>query len=118
MTPNRPVLRYHGPETLFFIDPPYVHSTRNMRRRNSRYVHEMSDADHRSLADRIRGARGMVMLSGYDCDLYRELYGDWKLYQRKAMADGAKPRTECVWMNAAAEQARKDVRRSVFDVLE
>ena len=98
--------QHDGPDTLFFVDPPYVHSTRNMRRRNSSYVHEMSDEDHRRLAGVLHGLSGMVMLSGYVCDLYRELYGDWEMVQVEAMADGARPRTECVWINAVAMQKR------------
>ncbi len=47
-----------------------------------------------------------MMLSGYECGLYRELYADWDVVQCEAMADGAKPRTEFLWMNSAAMEAR------------
>jgi DNA adenine methylase len=94
--------QHDSPQTLYFVDPPYVHSTRNMKRANASYAFEMSDADHRELAQVLKAARGMVMLCGYNCDLYRELYGEWKMVERIALADGARERTECLWMNAAA----------------
>jgi DNA adenine methylase len=44
----------------------------------------------------------MVVLSGYDCALYRELFGEWKSVHRKAQADGARSRMETLWFNPAA----------------
>ncbi len=54
---------WDGPETLFYCDPPYLHSTRKMGSR-SIYGCEMSDDDHRELAGVLRGCRGRVVLSG------------------------------------------------------
>lgn len=93
-------------ETLFYVDPPYPHVTRNMARGNAAYAHEMSDDDHRRLADALRGVIGMVVLSGYACDLYdRDLYPDWQRHERAHLADGARKRTEVVWLNAACVAA-------------
>ncbi|HWK90144.1 MAG TPA: hypothetical protein VNP72_09120, partial [Longimicrobium sp.] len=67
------------------------------------YRHEMTDADHAQLAEVLHSVRGMVVLSGYPCDLYdRELYPDWTRVSRKALADGARERTEVLWLNPAA----------------
>jgi DNA adenine methylase len=60
------------------------------------------------LAAALHKLSGMVMLSGYLCDLYRELYGDWEMVQVEAMADGARPRVECMWMNPFAMQKRDE----------
>lgn len=62
--------------TLFYCDPPYVHSTRN-RRTLDAYGVEMSETDHRELAGALRKVSGKVILSGYPSALYEELYGDW-----------------------------------------
>ena len=97
--------QHDSPQTLYFVDPPYVHSTRNMNCGRGSYAFEMSDADHRELAQVLKAARGMVMLCGYDCELYRELYGEWEMVERSALADGARERTECLWMNEAAAVA-------------
>jgi DNA adenine methylase len=62
-------------ETLFYVDPPYPTSTR----RGERYQHEMNDQAHRDLAQVLRSVEGMVVISGYPCNLYdNELYPDWK----------------------------------------
>ncbi len=106
---NRPaveIIRQHdGRETLHYVDPPYVHSTR-AERQSKNYRHEMTDDQHRELAATLRDCAGMVVLSGYDCELYRELYGDWTQYDKSAYADGAKVRTESLWLNRAAEVNR------------
>lgn len=102
------VIRYcDSSETLFYVDPPYVHATRNMQRGNAAYAVEMTDGDHRALSEVLHDVMGMVVLSGYDGDLYRELYGDWRKTTFRAHADGARDRTECLWFNDQAwEQSR------------
>lgn len=99
-----------SPATLFYCDPPYVHDTRAMDRMHGHhgYVHEMTDADHAALAERLRAVVGMVLLSGYHGALYDRLFGDWHRVEREALADGAAPRVEVLWMNAAAVKAQRD----------
>lgn len=59
---NRPAVQvieqHDSPETLHYVDPPYPHATRNMRRGNAAYACEMSDEDHRTLACSLHAARG------------------------------------------------------------
>jgi len=61
-----PIRAQDTPDTLFFVDPPYVPSTRS----KSGYRHEMSEADHVALLDQLRSVRGMVVLAGYPSKLY------------------------------------------------
>jgi DNA adenine methylase len=69
------VIRAHdGPDTLFYLDPPYPHSTRSVR---DAYRHEMSQADHGRLIEAATRCRGMVVLSGYANELYDQALGDW-----------------------------------------
>lgn len=84
------------PEVLFYIDPPYVHSTRESKKR---YTIEMSDHDHAELAKVLNQCQGKVIVSGYDCKLYNNLYKNWTKLTKKALADGARPRTEVLWKN-------------------
>ena len=100
-------MRQHDAKTtLHYVDPPYVHSTRNLRTRAPAYRHEMNDDDHRALAEGLRALRGMVVLSGYPCDLYdQELFSDWERHECRALADGAKERTEVIWLNPACSEA-------------
>jgi len=98
------VMRAHdGPQTLHFVDPPYVHSTRRRGNPHDReYAHEMTDEDHVALATALHSLSGMVVLCGYPSALYDELYGSWAQVAREAFADGARRRTECLWLNPAA----------------
>lgn len=93
------IAAYDSSQTLFYLDPPYVHSTRTQARTGSGYRHEMTDADHEALAERLHAVAGMVVLSGYDSPLYRHLYPDWPVFRRQVMADKAVPRTECLWLS-------------------
>ena len=96
------VMQTHdGAETLFYVDPPYVHATRALKqwRTPQSYKHEMTDDDHGRLADTLRSLKGKVVLSGYDCPLYQSLYKDWRRVEKAAHADGARDRVESLWMN-------------------
>lgn len=108
---NRPALeviaQQDTSETCFYLDPPYPHQSRARDYRQA-YRYEMTDDDHRELAEVLHAVRGMVALSGYDCPLYLELFGDWERVDRDTYADGAGARTECLWLNpAAVERARQ-----------
>lgn len=99
---------HDGPSTLIYADPPYVHSTRSNAMHGARgYDHEMTDDQHRAIAEVLLAAHGMVVLSGYRCDLYDELYKGWHRVDREALAGGAHKRTECLWMNPAALAGRR-----------
>ncbi len=95
-------------DTLFYIDPPYVHSTRTSLERkggsnDAGYAHELSDEDHRKLAELLRSVQGMVVISGYPSKLYEQLYRDWHRVTFEARADGAQLRTECLWISPNAQ---------------
>ena len=99
------ILQHDRDDAVIYCDPPYVHSTRNMRG-NAAYECEMSEDDHAELAQVLRDARGVVIISGYRSDLYRDLYSGWHCIERKALADGARERTECLWLNQVAAAVR------------
>jgi len=67
----------------------------------------MTDEQHRELAGVLRSCVGMVVLSGYSCELYDEIYADWHRVERKAHADGARERTEVLWLNPAAFEKQR-----------
>lgn len=108
---NRPALDLirdlDRPDALHYIDPPYVWETRTKRRGAggkpaNGYLHEMTDADHAELLDLICEVKGMVVLSGYSSPLYEERLKGWQVVLRKALADGARERTEVIYLNPAA----------------
>lgn len=91
---------FDGSETLFYCDPPYPFSTRNQRSAGDVYRHEMTDDDHRQMAVMLKSLKGMVIVSGYPCDLYDdELFSDWRRVDRPAFGDGAVKRTEVLWIS-------------------
>lgn len=96
--------RFDTPATLFYVDPPYPRKTRSARWGNDGYRYEMSDDDHRALAEALKGVAGAVLISSYLSPLYEELYAGWRRVERVAMT-GGKVKTfarEVLWLNDAA----------------
>jgi DNA adenine methylase len=84
------------PETLHYVDPPYVHRTRTKKKV---YEYEMDDRQHVELIEFLKTLKGDVVLSGYSNDIYADHLSDWNMYHKDSFADGARPRTECIWTN-------------------
>jgi DNA adenine methylase len=84
-------------QTFFYVDPPYVFSTRDA---GTDYRHEMTDQEHIDLANKLKTVKGAVIVSGYHSDLYKDLYKGWKVREKMTYSDGNKenPRTEVLWM--------------------
>lgn len=94
--------RYDSEETLFYCDPPYPHGTRGDA---NAYANEMTDDQHRELAEVLHKVEGKVALSSYHCPLNDELYGDWRRIESDAkMIHSVKQaRTEVLWVNYQLE---------------
>jgi DNA adenine methylase len=107
---SRPALqvmaRHDAIDTLHFVDPPYLISTRpraNRRPDNGGvYRHELTEEQHIELLGALQELAGMVVLCGYPSELYDDLLGDWQRIERPAFADGALDRTEVLWINQSA----------------
>jgi len=107
---RRPALQvmatHDNPDTLHFVDPPYLHSTRSRAHRRSDnggvYRHELTEEMHVEMLAALQELSGMVVLCGYPSELYDDTLGSWHRIERKAFADGALERTECLWINPAA----------------
>jgi DNA adenine methylase len=104
--PPQPALRvieqYNVPETLFYLDPPYLHRTRIAKKVYGDF--EMTEADHRELLDALRRCRGKVMLSGYPDALYDAALAGWNrhAFDLPNNAAGGKTKdreTEVLWCN-------------------
>lgn len=112
--PAEEVISGHDrPSTLFFVDPPYLHGTRQMQGHRY-YAHEMGDSEHEELLNTLVGVHGFVVLSGYDSDLYNDMLNGWEKHQTKARISagrGTAIRTECVWLNpqCSEQQAQMDI---------
>lgn len=92
-----------GPQTLFYLDPPYLHETRAT---TGEYQHEMSEAQHRALLELLTGIKGRFLLSGYPSPLYAAFAAAnlWKCYtfdlpNNSASGESKRRMIECVWCN-------------------
>ena len=108
---NRPAIEviqaHDSPDTLLFVDPPYVHDTRVMRTQGG-YRHEMSDQDHVELVQALLAVDGMVVLCGYESDLYSKALTGWEMHSTESRISGGRGtalRTEVVWINQACARA-------------
>jgi len=101
---NRPAIDvinlYDNEKTLFYCDPPYIHETRGDTKS---YGYEMSDFDHKELAEVLNSVDGLVAISNYDCKLMDELYPQekWtKIYSPEKVIHSTKDvRQEVIWVN-------------------
>jgi DNA adenine methylase len=93
------IKRFDTPNTLFYVDPPYVFSSRSDRWHKA-YTFEMDDEEHEWLSKALHQVQGMVIISGYDSELYDYLYSDWKFDTKKDLKESLKVSTEKIWMNA------------------
>ena len=105
-TAEKVIENHDRPDTLFFVDPPYVHSTRKMRH-GGYYNHELTDDDHIQLLNQLNNVSGLVILSGYESQIYNDMLKKWFKYSttsRISAGRGTAVRTETVWLNAACNE--------------
>lgn len=100
------IATYDSEGTFFYLDPPYVHSTR----RSGGYEHELDDEQHRRLVRLLLSVKGKVLLSGYASAIYSELEEngwrrkDWKVVCHTGGDRKSKQqRVESVWFNYEIE---------------
>lgn len=91
---------------LVYCDPPYVMSA---RRGGAMYRHEFSDQDHRDLASLLSAIESRVMVSGYRCPLYDELFAGWRRVDFQGWTRHG-PALESVWLNFDAAGELHDYR--------
>lgn len=101
---NRPAVDtiqlYDSPETLFYCDPPYVHTTRGDAKA---YGHEMTNEQHAMLAATLNKVKGRVAISNYDCELMDALYPSpkWRKFMspERTIHSTKGKRSEVLWTN-------------------
>ncbi len=107
------IQRFDSYETLIYCDPPYVHETRAINSRDV-YGMEMSETDHRGLAEVLNKCIGTIVLSGYPSPLYEELFGHWRRVEfdiaNHAAGGRQKARkTEVLWIKDAIKQGASEM---------
>lgn len=88
-----------GPRTLFYADPPYPERARKVYGEYGDL--DMSDADHRALAAALRGIKGRAVITGYENDLYHDIFAGWRCetYRWRGQSRVSQMITEAAWLN-------------------
>lgn len=94
--------RYDRDKTLIYFDPPYVKSTRTAK---NMYHYEWDDDLHMAAAEKIKQADSYVVVSGYESDLYSDLYNDWPVFSKTMTANAGTKRTERLWLSPKTHKA-------------
>lgn len=83
---------------FFYCDPPYVAET---RKSFNDYKFEFSESDHIRLATKLHSTNAMAMVSGYESDLYNNLYRDWTKIKFPSKLNNIRSGlvTEVIWIN-------------------
>ena len=84
--------------SFVYFDPPYLLA---LRKAKKRYTNEVADEFHYQLADKVRDAKCLVAISGYDSPLYDELFkGFYKVSDTPKSCNTGKIKTkESLWTN-------------------
>lgn len=95
---------YDSDETLCYFDPPYVSETRAMPKR---YLYEWTNKQHVEAATLLRSCAGYVVVSGYACPLYSELYEahGWQRIDKEAQTNSGGKRIESLWLSPRTIEA-------------
>jgi DNA adenine methylase len=108
------------PDTLLYIDPPYLRSAGDTGSPYRQRMH--TETDHRRLADALRACRARVLISGYPSPLYDRLYTGWHhttLAASTGRGTGPLGRRECIWTNyrppAPTQQPRQPAAEDQID---
>ena len=112
------IAREDRPETLVYVDPPYMFETRSAKRFGNDlyhgYRHELDDAGHAALLEQIVGLGATVVISGYHTALYDAALAGWTRFACNALADRGEARTEVFWLNPRAAAAPRTRRLPLF----
>ena len=101
------IRKHDSPDTVFYLDPPYVHDTRVRR---GGYDLEMTEDDHIELGEVLNSIEARAVLSGYKNPLYDDIFKHWtriddkKKYSnasRRNIKSTKQPRQESLWINFA-----------------
>lgn len=117
---NRPAVDiiklYDAPRTLFYCDPPYLHSTRGD---SKAYEFEMDDQAHREFAAIAGKVKGKMAVSGYDHPLMSELFPAskwWKTMGPEKIIHSTKDtRQEVLWTNYDPAKVKTRIQPDFFE---
>ena len=99
---NKPAIEiikiYNNENVLLYCDPPYLHETRVSK---NVYDYEMNRQEHIELAEELNDFKGKVVLSGYESNLYNQLYKNWNKIEKSIV-------------NHSSQQKKKSLKKEVL----
>lgn len=93
---------FNNDYTFLYLDPPYNKASRE---KNSldRYKYEFTDKQHQTLVDMLIDHKGMIILSGYQNDIYKPLSDKWHVINIPVKVSASNTirsiRNEVLWIN-------------------
>jgi DNA adenine methylase len=98
------IQRYDHETSVIYFDPPYVSET---RAQSDTYKIEFSEQQHIEAASLLRSCAGYVIVSGYACPLYTELYEahGWTRRDKEAQTNSGGKRIESLWLSPRTVEA-------------
>ncbi len=92
------IKEYDVPNTLIYLDPPYLLDTRNAK--VTMYKHEYSTKDHENLLNIISDLKhAKVVISTYENELYEKKLKGWNKEEFNSYSIAGSLRKEVVYMN-------------------
>jgi DNA adenine methylase len=101
---------------LVYCDPPYLMDTRSSPQRI--YRHELELPGHIALLGLLSRLPCMVMISGYESELYCRTLATWRVVKYFAMTRGGRRREELLWCNFPEPSELHDYRYLGLDYRE
>lgn len=98
--------RYDGSDTLFYMDPPY---TLPQRTSKHDYRHDFDEKDHVRFLSQILNVKGMVVVSGYENELYDKTLIGWTKKTKESQTNGSTLKTEAIWLCPKSAKAQNQL---------
>jgi DNA adenine methylase len=102
----RVIQRFDRPDTLFYIDPPYLMKTRSLRWGKKAYTCELDDEYHLRLGEVLKTIQGMAIVSGKPSEMYDGLFTGWTKLQQTVPTDFQSSTVEVLWISPKAAGRR------------
>lgn len=97
---------YDSKNTLFYLDPPYVITTR----KSGNYNYELTDKDHEELVNMLLKIKGKAVLSGYANKIYKKLEdNNWNRIDFDISHGKNYKRTESIWIKNRINNKTKTI---------
>ena len=92
----RLIERYNNPDTLMYLDPPYLLAA---RKSGKLYNHELDEGGQQQLLSLISHSKAKIIISGYENELYDAALSGWRKDSTTSQTTSGELAKETIWMN-------------------